>query len=67
MIYVKFTKDCHLPRFKMHEGEMWKIKKSRLTDNGFTLGGGWVENSYYESASEKNNFFNVGTQGHIDY
>ena len=48
MIYVTFAKDCHLPRFKMYKGEKWKIRKSRLTENGFTLGGGWVEKSYYE-------------------
>lgn len=67
MVMVRFLKECHLPRFAMRPMELWRVRIERLQGNGFSLGGGWVTSDFYEVASKDNNYFNVGTKGHIDW
>jgi len=48
MIDVRIIKDAYLPRFTMKKGELWKVRKTKVKRNGFPLGGGFIESSYYE-------------------
>ena len=48
MIEVRIVKDARLPRFTMRQGEIWKVRKTKVTDLGFPLGGGFIETNYYE-------------------
>lgn len=47
MVWVVFVKDTYLPRFTMKKGDKWKVRTERLTEKGFTLGGGFVESERY--------------------
>lgn len=50
-IKVMFVKDIRLPRFTMKEGEFWEVRPDRLKEDGFELGGGFVENDGYKLVS----------------
>ena len=52
MTWVVFIKDTYLPRFVMKKGDKWHVRTERLTENGFTLGGGFVESERYRLISE---------------
>jgi hypothetical protein len=41
-ITVEFTRELTLPRFTVKKGGTWKLRAERLSDEGFTLGGGFV-------------------------
>ena len=47
MVWVVFIKDTHLPRFVMKKGQRWRVRAERLTGDGFSLGGGFVESERY--------------------
>jgi len=48
LIEVRIVKDARLPRFTMMKGELWRVRKIKVTVNGFPLGGGFIESNYYE-------------------
>lgn len=48
MVTVRFLRDTALPRFTMRKGQEWRVRDQRLTNEGFTLGGGFVERDRYE-------------------
>lgn len=48
MLNVRIVKDAHMPRFTMKKGELWRVRKSKVTSTGFPLGGGFIESNYYE-------------------
>jgi len=48
MVTVRFLRDTALPRFTMRAGREWRVRVERLTPEGFTLGGGFVESDRYE-------------------
>lgn len=50
LIEVRIVKDAHLPRFTMKKGEIWRVRKIKVTNSGFPLGGGFIESDYYELA-----------------
>ena len=47
-IKVEFTKNIHLPRFNMAKGDKWEVRVDRMQKEGFSLGGGFVENNEYK-------------------
>jgi hypothetical protein len=49
-IEVRIVKDAHMPRFTMRIGEVWTVRKIKVTELGFPLGGGFIEANYYEVA-----------------
>ena len=48
MVEVVFTKECHLPRFIMKEGEKWQCRKTKITNQGMEIGGGIATNNYFK-------------------
>ena len=48
MIEVRIVKDAYLPRFTMKKGELWTVRKNKVTTLGFPLGGGFIESNCYE-------------------
>jgi len=48
MMEVRIVKDVRLPRFTMRKGELWRVRKTKLTNAGFELGGGFIERNHYE-------------------
>lgn len=45
---VRIIKDAFLPRFNFNIGEVWTVRKEKIAANGFPVGGGFLESSYYE-------------------
>jgi hypothetical protein len=48
MVEVRIVKDAYLPRFTMKKGELWTVRKNKVTTLGFPLGGGFIESHYFE-------------------
>ena len=52
MVTVVFIRDIYLPRFTMKAGAKWQKRADRMTDKGFPLGGGFVEQDRYKIVTE---------------
>ena len=47
-IKVEILKDLYLPRFRALKGFLWSVRPDRLEKEGFTLGGGFVQNNEFK-------------------
>ena len=47
-IKAEFMRTLHLPRFTMKKGDVWEVRVDRLQKEGFSLGGGFVQNDDYK-------------------
>lgn len=47
-IRVRFISYVRLPRFDLHKDFIWEVRRSKVTQEGFEIGGGFVESNKYE-------------------
>ena len=46
-IRVRFTSYIRLPRFDFQIDDEWEVRRSKITQEGFPVGGGFVDSDKY--------------------
>lgn len=47
-VRVKFLSYVRLPRFDLHKDFEWEVRRSKVTQGGFEIGGGFVDSDKYK-------------------
>jgi hypothetical protein len=48
MVTIEFTETVYLPRFNMDKGDTFKVRAERISEDGFTLGAGFVKTGQFK-------------------